>query len=257
MTLSNDNTTGWFPHVVPNPDPQWRLFCLAFAGGTAAHFRPWAQFMPEEAELRPVELPGRGTRFSEPLEPDMMTIAEGLAEAITPLANRPYTLFGHSMGSAIAFATAQLLEQRGLAPSLLVCSGRAAPHVVEKRSIHRLPDDGIRQEMIRLGGTPDEILENQDLMGLILPIVRNDFELIETYAPQASPLLETPIFTLCGRQDEDATEAGLLAWRDLTSGAFDLKMFDGDHFYLNGIPEEMTDVISGKMRSALHRLSAA
>jgi len=243
----------WFIPATPRPDARWRMVCLGFAGGTAAYFKPWASVLTAAGELWPVELPGRGTRFGDPLIDDMDRLVSDLATAVIPLADRPLVLFGHSMGSAVGFALTRVLEARDILPALLICSGRDAPHRIQRRNIHRLPDDLIIAEMARLGGTPAEILDHKELMDLVLPIVRNDYRLIETYSPAATPKLVTPIHVLCGDEDADATDEGLRAWGDLTHGDYRLDLFPGGHFYLNDTLSAVLQTIAASVEAQVLR----
>ncbi|WP_273727518.1 thioesterase II family protein [Brucella gallinifaecis] len=235
-----------FPHILRRPRPALRLFCLPYAGANAAYYRSWAPHLPDKVELWPVELPGRGTRFSEPLQPDMSLLVRDLAEAVAQHSDIPFVLFGHSMGSAITFALALELKMLGRFPAMIVCSGRSAPHRINIRNIHKLPDSGIIAEITRLGATPAEVLESAELMELILPIVRNDYTLIETYKPDPALRIESPMLVLCGRDDHDAPQENLEAWQDLTTGPMKLSLFDGDHFYLN---DQKTAIISAIMQN--------
>ncbi len=246
------HVSAWFPRCTPSrADARWRLVCLAFAGGAAAYFRPWEDIVPRGTELWPVELPGHGARFGEPLIDDMDALAHDLAAALAAHADLPLVLFGHSMGSAIAFATARVLEARGVRPAALVCSGRIAPHRVKAPDIHKRPDHGIVQEMTRLGGTPEEVLENRELLDLFLPVVRNDYRLIETYHPAGEPKIAAPIQVFCGDRDEDASRAGLLAWAELTQAEFRLDYFSGDHFYLTDRRDQVVAALVDFVEQAL------
>jgi len=228
--MTKDNA---FPHQLRRPRPALRLFCLPYAGANAGYFRPWAPCLRDNTELWPVELPGRGARFAAPLQPDMDKLVHELADTIAPHCDIPFVLFGHSMGSAIAFALTLELEKRGRFPALVVCSGRPAPHRIRRRNLHTLPDSGLIAEMKRLGGTPTEALESAELMKLVLPIIRNDYTLIESYHPAPESRINSPVLVLSGRDDLDATPATLAAWQDLTTQPIRLSLFDGDHFYLN------------------------
>lgn len=241
----------WFPFRQHRPGAGWRLFCFAFAGGSAAWFRPWSALLPEDAELWPVELPGHGTRMDDPLSDDMDRLSRDIAAAIAPQADRPIVLFGHSMGSAIVLAVTRILEtDYGITPRLVVCSGRIAPHCVRGRQVHLRTDDGLREEIIRLGGTDPEILEHQDLMAFILPIVRNDFRLIETWAPAPDPVITPPILVLSGRDDLDAPPDALPRWGDLSRGGAAIALFEGGHFFVNDqIPAVVATVVNAARRA--------
>ncbi|MCG8598081.1 MAG: alpha/beta fold hydrolase [Kiloniellales bacterium] len=248
------NASPWFPRPTPpRPEARWRLVCLAFAGGAAAYFRPWEEKLPDTAEFWPAELPGHGVRFGEPLVDDMEELARDLAAALTPHDDLPLVLFGHSMGSAIIFAATRALEARGLQPAALVCSGRIAPHRVKAQGIHRRSDEGIVAEMIRLGGTPQEVLENRELLNLVLPVVRNDYRLIETYDPAPHPRIRAPIRVFCGEADEDANREGLLAWGELTQADCRLDYFPGDHFYLTDQRDDVVGALAAFVERELGR----
>lgn len=240
-----------FAHILRRPRPTMRLFCFPYAGANAAYYRPWGELLPDDIELWPIELPGRGVRFGEPLQAEMQILAHDIAGAIAGKADIPFALFGHSMGSAIAFATALGLLDHGLKPEAVIASGRAAPHRVRKRGIHRLADDGILAEIRRLGGTPDEILANAELMDLVLPVVRNDYRLIETYHPDGGAGIESPIHVFCGRDDLDAAAGDLEAWSELTQQHCDLAYFDGDHFYLNERRHEVVATVVARLRALI------
>ncbi|WP_407977229.1 thioesterase II family protein [Brucella pseudogrignonensis] len=238
-----------FPHILRRPRAALRLFCLPYAGANAAYYRSWAPYLPDNVELWPVELPGRGTRFSAPLQQDMDLLVRDLARAVVQNSDIPFVLFGHSMGSAIAFALALELKKLGRLPAMVVCSGRSAPHRIKIRNIHKSPDSDIIAEMTRLGGTPAEVLESAELMELVLPIVRNDYTLIETYKPKPAHRIESPLLVLCGKDDLDAPPESLEAWRDLTTGRMKLSLFDGDHFYLNDQKHAIISAIMHNLES--------
>lgn len=237
-----------FPHRNHRPSARLRLYCLPYAGANAAYYKPWIASFPQEVEIVPIELPGRGVRFVDTLVNDMDILATQVADAIAADQDGAFSLFGHSMGSAIAFAVALKLEQRGHRPEQVVCSGRDAPHHITKRGVHILPQENIIQEMKRLGGTPLEVLENAELMDLVMPVVRNDYTLIETYNPDPARKITAPIHVLCGRDDPDASKDGLAAWQDLTRGDHSLQLFAGDHFYINPHRTQVIEAIAKLVR---------
>lgn len=247
----------WFPQVIEREQARLRLFCLAFAGGSWTYFRSWPALAPDWLELWPVELPGRGTRLREPLVDDMDTLGEALAGQIAARADLPFAFFGHSMGSAVAHATTRALARRGLSPVLVAASGRAAPHRAFPRALHRQPAERLKAEMVRLDGTAREILENDELMDFVIPIMRNDFRLIETYSPEPEPLLHAPVMVLCGEDDVDVTKEQLDAWAELTTGSFELHLFPGGHFYLNDHVRPVLDLVARRLAGLLDPQPAA
>jgi len=222
--------------IVPKtiPSPKLRLFCLPFAGGNANAFREWANFLPDTVELNAVEIPGRGHRLAEPLVKQIEPLVEAIAQGIKPYLDRPFTLFGHSMGALLGFELTHYLKQEfDLQPAHLFLSGRGAPDIVDKEEpIHNLPENEFIERIKNYNGTPKEVLEHEELMQIMIPILRSDFEVCETYRYQEKPKLTLPLTVFGGLKDSSAPSADLEAWANYTEGPFALRMFSGDHFYL-------------------------
>ncbi|MEU0965077.1 alpha/beta fold hydrolase [Streptomyces sp. NPDC005917] len=232
------------------------LICLPHAGGSASFYRSWAALLPPEVELLGVQYPGREDRFEEPMIDSMGELVTALAEGLVPLLDRPYALFGHSMGSAIAWELAHELDRRGApGPRRLFASGRAAPGTAVVGDVHRQGDDVLCAELQRLGGTSREVLDDPGLRALILGIVRNDYRLIETYRPAHRPPLHCPIHVLTGSADPELGEersrdrAG--GWADLTTARTEVRTFPGDHFYLTPQRREVVATVLRRMDPSL------
>ncbi len=154
--------------------------------------------------------------------------------ALQPALDRPFAFFGHSMGGLVAFEVARRLREQGQSPVHLFVSASRAPQLVrEDRPIHVLPDHEFMDELRRLNGTPEEVLEHGELMGLLLPMIRADFTALETYRHVPGPPLDCPITALGGADDPSVGRTELQAWQRQTRAAFTLHLFPGDHFYLN------------------------
>jgi surfactin synthase thioesterase subunit len=164
----------------------------------------------------------------------METLVETLVEALRPLLDRPFAFFGHSLGAIVAFETARSLRGRGLSPAHLFVSGNIAPHLPDPAPpIHALPADAFLRELKELNGMPQAVLDSQELLDIMLPVVRADFTLLETYQYDSQPPLDCPITAFGGLQDPRTTRSGLEDWRTQTVGTFDLIMLRGDHFFLD------------------------
>lgn len=233
MNLQNYNNT-WIVTPKPNPLAKLKLFCLPFAGGGSVSFRSWADGVPDTVEVSAVEIPGRGRRLSEPLLKNMPALVEAAAKGIYQHIDRPFALFGHSMGALLGFELAHFLKENyDLTPAHLFVSGRAAPYIKSReKPIHKLSEPEFIYEIKNFNGTPKEVLEHEELMELMIPILRADFEICETYTCNTKPELECPLTVFGGLQDNGATRDELEAWGKLTQGSFNLRMFPGDHFYL-------------------------
>ena len=224
----------WFTYRREKPDAVARLFCLSFAGGTALTYRPWVAAAPSELEICPIQLPGRDERRAETPFRRMSSLVEALADAIAPLSDLPFGLFGHSMGARVAFELARTLRDRGARqPEHLFASGSRAPHVpANGPDLHVLSDEALIEELRLMEGTPDDILDDKETMASLLPIVRADFELLETYRFNGDDRIGCDITAFRGASDPCATRQGTEAWDGLTTGRFALKTYPGNHFFL-------------------------
>ena len=226
--------TDGFRSASPIQIAQLRLFCFPYAGAGALIFRKWSDALPHDIEVCPIQLPGRGTRLTEPPFTKLPCLIEALARALVPLLDKPFAFFGHSLGALIGFELArQIRRQHGLHPVRLFASAGRAPQIPHRAPpIHTLPDNQFLAELRRLNGTPRELLDHEELMEVMLPILRADFALYETYLYSTEPPLNCPISAFGGLQDRRVSASDLEAWRSQTSASFSLRMFPGDHFFL-------------------------
>ena len=235
LSTSTTKTNPWIVCPRPNPRASLRLFCFPYSGAGAQIFYPWANTLPPTIELCPVQLPGRGNRLAEPPFTRLVSLIRALAPAILPYLDKPFAFFGHSLGALVSFELARhLCRQRGPSPLHLFVSGHNAPQVPDSEPpIHLLPDAAFVEKLRHLNGMSKEILENTELMQLLLPVLRADFAICETYSYEAGEPLDCPISAFGGLRDEYVSRETLEAWREQTSASFSLRMFPGDHFYLN------------------------
>ncbi len=243
----------WVVKPKPNPGAQLKLFCLPFAGGGSTSFRPWAELLPAQIELCAVEIPGRGHRLREPLVRRMEALIPQIANGIKTELDRPFVLFGHSMGTLLVHELTHYLLDNGLpAPAHLFVSGRGAPHLPSRdKPIHQLPEKEFVAEIRKFDGTPKEVLEHEELMELMIPILRADFEVCETYRHSPKPPVPIPITVFGGLQDEGANREELEAWQELTSAGFKLHMFPGGHFFLLRHHPTMVEIIVRDVQNQL------
>lgn len=237
--------TPWFPEPKSNPETRLRLFCFPYAGGGALIYRDWSAKLPSTIEVWPAQLPGRGNRLREPCYTNLGQLVEALSESILPYLDKPFAFFGHSLGALIGFELArELRRKQGVEPLHLLVSGHSAPQVPKKRAVtYNLPETALIEEVRRLNGTPKEVLEIPELMELMLPLLRADFEVAQTYAYMAGPPLDCPITAFGGLQDSHVTRDGLAAWGEQTTTAFAMRLLPGDHFFLHSAQAQILQML--------------
>jgi len=239
MTAGLRAGTGWLPYgSVPSGRP--RLFCIPNAGGAASTFAPWRGLATAGVEVCPIQLPGRAERFAEAPHERATVLVDALLAAIGHEFTGRYVLFGHSMGAALAYELARRFAVTGTPPVHLVVSGRSAPHLADVcRPLRDLPLDELIAELRTIGGTPEAILRERELMDRLQVLLRADFSVNETYRCPAGEPLDVPLTVLGGDSDPRAPVASLHAWEALTTGAFDVRVYPGGHFFLQDRPAEL------------------
>jgi medium-chain acyl-[acyl-carrier-protein] hydrolase len=233
----------------PNPQSRMRLFCFPYAGGTAAVFRNWPQYLPSEIEVCAIQYAGRGNRLAEPLGEDIVEVMNGIYQDLQPFLKKPFAFFGHSMGALVSYEFARRLQrEQQPEPFQLFVSGSSAPHLrfVEEPT-YNLPEPEFIAELRNLQGTPAEVLDHAELMQLMLPIIRADFKASQTYKYVPGPLLECPIRAFGGLKDETVPREEVEAWSEHTRGSFRAQMLPGDHFFLNTSQSLLTSIIAQEL----------
>jgi medium-chain acyl-[acyl-carrier-protein] hydrolase len=223
----------WILRPRPQPAAALRLVCFPYAGGGASAFRTWPDGLPANVELWAVELPGRETRSQDrPLDMRSELVSQ-LADAVAPQLQAPFVFYGHSLGAVLAFHFARELRRRGCtAPAHLFVSGRRAPQLPEPAPMHGLPEGQLIDRLRRLGGIPDAVLAEPELVAYFLPLLRADISVVEAEDYVDEPPLSCPITALGGLADEKARVAELDAWAAQTHAAFEREMFPGGHFFI-------------------------
>lgn len=245
----------WFRYRRIDSKTALRLFCFPFAGGSASAFWGWSDKLPREVELCAVQLPGRENRIAERPFTRMVELVETLVDVLVPLLDRPFAFFGHSMGATVAFEVVRRLRALQLPqPVHLFVSGCRAPHLPDPgRRFHLLPDAELIGELRKLEGTTEEVLKNNDLMQLLLPTLRADFELNETYVFRHGKPLDCGISAFCGSDDQTAPFEAVRVWREHTHTAFRFRIFEGRHFFISSSKDQVFEDLSAVLYSYLGR----
>jgi len=242
----------WWPFGAPDAGARSRIVALPFAGGGASIYRGARRAWAERFDLSPLQLPGREGRIREAPIARMDALIDVAAPALANALPAPYALFGASMGALIAYELAQRMITLGHpAPSLLVVAASRAPHRVDRStSLHQLPDDDFIEALRAMKGTPEEVLAHRELMNLVLPTLRADFALCETYRHAEHPLLDCDILAFGGTEDPNVAAGELDAWSERTRGACRTCVFEAGHFFL----EERGAEVWGDVARALEAL---
>lgn len=236
----------WLVRMKPRPAARLRLLCVPYAGVGPSAYRRWSDALPPDIEVGAVHLPGREARLREPALTRLEPLIDVTAEGLRPFLDRPFALFGHSMGALVAFELARRFRVEGWGePTHLFVSGRRAPHLPPRHpEIAHLPDAEFVEEIRRrYNGIPDEVLRHPDLLALLLPGLRADLTLIEAYVHRPDRALRCPVSVCGGITDPEATQADLAGWREHAEGAFSLQMFPGGHFFVQSAHEELVQSV--------------
>ena len=224
----------WFPMLQANQKKtRLTLICFPHAGGDVINYWPWEQTLSPNIELRGVSLPGKYGRSREKALPNFSLAVDALERTVRPLLHRPYALFGHSMGALLAFELARRLQGLGLPPVRLFVSGMKAPQLYNVDPVNSALDDAGLIELLRdLNGTPEEMLLVPEMMRLILPALRQDLALCDSYEYVRASPLECPVSVFAGRHD-DANPDAIDAWHNVAANPCKIRWFDGGHMFLN------------------------
>jgi medium-chain acyl-[acyl-carrier-protein] hydrolase len=236
----------WTKSIVEGSSPERRILCVPWAGAGPEAFFAWRAVLPADVSLSVVHLPGRSTRYSEPLSSSIPEIVERIAEALLAGPAPPALLFGHSYGAMLAFEICRRLERDGRAPRRLVVSGSSAPPVVvHEEKVAHLPTDEFLAKVGVYGGLEPELLANQHLLSIFVPILKADFAALESYTFDDPRPVACPIIVLSGRADPLVTRAGLDAWHQVAGSHCEVRLFEGGHFYFQGQERRVLDAILG------------
>jgi len=238
----------WIVRPRPNPAATLRLFCFPYAGLGASLYRSWPPVFPPAIDVVLMQPPGREGRWSDKPFQSLEAVVPSAVASMLPLLDLPFVFYGHSLGALTAFEVARYLRRhRHPQPMHLFASAHRAPQLPNPHpEIRTLPDkEFIDQICTQYGGIPQAVLDNPDLVELMLPCLRADFTVFETYAYAEDAPLGCGITAFGGTRDKRVSEAEVSAWRAQTTGEFRFQMFDGNHFFLQ---DRRDDVLAGIKR---------
>lgn len=226
-----------------------KLICLPYAGGSATVYFKWRKLITETIQIEPVELAGRGKRFKQPFYNDVNEAVDDITKSVYEnISNSPYAVFGHSMGSLLAYELVNKLVKLGCRePEHIFFSGRCPPHIVKNGAkLHLLPDEEFKECILGIGGTSKEIFESTELCNIFIPVLKADYKIVEeyVYTPDRDYRFSCPITALSGSDDEGTTFDEMLEWKKYTNNEFNCCQFNGGHFFIHSQMENVLELIN-------------
>ena len=250
-TMIIERLSRWVISIRRKSDVHMRVFCFPHAGGGASLFRVWAPSVPDGIELCAVPLPGREERMTEQPFRNLTALVQAAVPELRPFLDRPFAMFGHSMGALVAFAITRELCSSRRPPVHLFVSGERAPHLRSRRPPrHTLPPGVFEATLALLDGTPSEILRDAEMMAVLEPLLRADFALVETYVHEPGDMLDVPITAFGGVDDSEVNLGELEAWQSQSRQFGGVRLFPGNHFYLRDNPAPVVEAISAAVIAA-------
>jgi surfactin synthase thioesterase subunit len=231
------------------------LFCLPFAGGSKYAYKGYAQYAPEYLNVIPVEIPGRGSRYKEQLLTDAVDITNDIFRTIKGMLHHPYAIYGHSMGTLLGFLLTKKIIAHGLPkPVHLFLSGAGGPAVrLNESKRYLLPKKEFIEKIKELDGSPEGILEDEAMVNFFEPILRADFQAVETFKYEKTNPFDIPMDVFIGL-DEKATYEDALAWREETTSDVYVREFSGKHFFIYKHEQEIMSIILNKLNLKTHAI---
>ncbi len=225
-----------------------KLFCIPYAGGSAMVYSKWKKSLAEFIELRELELPGRGRRFSDPYCNSVEEVVEDILSRIKDelVDGSKFAFFGHSMGTLIVYElTSRIKELYNNSPVHVFFSGRNSPDKkVESKVVHTLHDDEFKYELNKFGGIPQKVFENSELAKVFIPILRADYKLIDTYNyNKVKNKLDSNITILYGT-DDSYIKYDIESWKEFTTKQCEIIPYQGGHFFISDYMKEVIEVIN-------------
>lgn len=242
----------WFIKINRPLNFDFTLLCFHYGGGSASVFRGWENFFPENFQLIAIQLPGRESRFSEAPISLLSEVVKQLYEEIYPYIKKekPYGIFGHSIGALLGFELARKLSSVYL-PKLLIVSAAGAPQISIKRDlITNLPDRDFLKKLKIYNGLPDTLNENEEILSTFMPMLRADLSILESYIYQPDLPLECQVLAIGGTRDPMISSKDIAAWCMQTRNLFTMRLFEGDHFFIKSHKTEVLSYLSNFIQSS-------
>jgi surfactin synthase thioesterase subunit len=232
---------------------KFNLFCLPHAGGIKYAYRRFVDLAPSFVKVTLLEYPGRGERIREAPIKDVVKLAELMVSEIKDDLDTPYAIYGHSMGTLVGYLMVREIRHAGYAdPKFLFFTGSEGPSSRKKDKIrHLMSESDLIAELRSLGGISDEALNEPEILEYFLPIIRADFQAVETYEYGRSADLDIPINIAIG-SDENVTAEEAGTWQVETKRPLELMQFSGNHFFIFEHMEQIMKLIINEIKKCFY-----
>lgn len=232
-----------------NAQQKPQLFTIHFAGGNCYSFNFLKQYLDPYFEVVALELPGRGKRMIQPLLKDVHLATTDLLNEWTKKRKQgvPFGIYGHSMGAILGFELTK--RQKHEKPLFLLVSGNAGPNIERGELRYNLERNALKEELKKLGGAPQELLDNEELFTFFEPILRADFEVVECYKTDATAKINSPIYAVMG--STETYVSSIENWKNFTTAICDISIMEGNHFFINDQPEALASLLKKALDESL------
>ena len=249
MSATLTNSALWIRRFHSAHEAAPRLVCLPHAGGSASFYFPMSKTLSPHIEVLTIQYPGRQDRRLEPCVEDIGDLADLICAALEQSGDRdrPLSLFGHSMGATLAFEVAVRLEREKRPATRLFLSGRRAACRYRAETVHLRDYTGLMEELRLLEGMDLALLKDPDALAMVLPSIRSDYTAIESYLAKPGVSVSCPVTVLTGDRDPKTTLDEAEDWRRHTTGPFELRVFEGGHFFLVDHASEVLRLVSERI----------
>lgn len=226
--------SGWLHPAEVDDTAGIRLLLFHYSGGSISMYAQWRAWLTSDIAVQRVQLPGRQERVSEPPFTALAPLVDELVQVLdAELDDRPYALFGHSMGALVAYRLGVLARRRGRpSPTLLGVAGWAPVGFDDLGDVADQSDDDIIRELQRIGSPVITQLSNAELRTLVIPTMRADLAVCRSHIDDGA-VVDCPIAAYSGRDDLLITPAGMGVWATRTRDYLGNRQFRGDHFFIH------------------------
>lgn len=222
------------------------LLCFPHAGAGRLYYARWGALFADGISFDVVQYPQRESRYKDPMPATVQQLAADIHAEYAPLFQRPYAIWGHSMGTVVGYEVAKLVQQHsGRAPMVFFSSGSSAPCDSRFKAVPSLASaEGFRDVLLRYGGVAPESLGDPDFMDYFAPIIKADLALLGGYQDVEVAPLECPLVLMEGRDDS----VRLDSWARYVARAPEVHLFDGGHFFLQDHAAALASLMSSRIQ---------